>query len=102
MSKYGNVKTMVFGQVFDSKREATRYMTLRALQDEGKISDLKTQVNFPIVLNGVKICDYRADFVYFNQQGAQVIEDAKGYKTDVYRLKKKLVRACYGVVILES
>ena len=102
MSKYGNVKTMVFGQVFDSKREATRYMQLRALQDEGKISELQTQVRLPCIINGVKICDYVADFVYFNLQGAQIVEDAKGYKTDVYRLKKKLVRALYGVTILET
>lgn len=102
MSKYRNIKTMAFGILFDSKKEAERYMVLRSLQDERKISDLKLQQAYPVIINGVKICDYRADFEYYTNDGSHVVEDVKGMKTPVYNLKKKLIRAVYGFVIKET
>lgn len=102
MSKYRNVKTLAFGMVFDSKREAMRYITLRALQDEGKIRELRRQVKYPCEINGVKVCEYFADFTYTTCDGTFVAEDAKGVKTAVYQLKKKLIRALYGIVIKET
>lgn len=101
MTKYRNQPTMFYGIKFDSKREGERYLTLRGLQEEGKISDLRLQVKMPIEINGVKVCDYIPDFMYL-LNGEQVVEDAKGVKTAVYQLKKKLVRACYGITIKES
>lgn len=43
-----------------------------------------------------------ADFVYTTEDGAQIIEDVKGMKTDVYKLKKKLMKELRGIEILET
>ena len=100
-NKYRAVKTEVDGIMFDSKREAARYMELMLLQKAGEISHLELQPSFVCMVNGHKICNYKADFRYFNANGS-VVEDVKGMKTPVYRIKKKLVEALFpGVTIQE-
>lgn len=101
MSKYRAKKTTVDGYTFDSKKEAARYGALKILLRSGEISDLVLQPKYPIVFNGVKICDYKADFKY-RANGREIVEDVKGVKTPVYRLKKKMVKAVYGIDILET
>jgi len=99
--KYKNTPTLLDGVVFASKLEARRYGELRLLEWAGQISNLKTQVPFQLVVNGQLVATYTADFTYTDSQGKQHIEDAKGMLTPVYRLKKKLMRACYGIDIEE-
>lgn len=99
-SKYRAIRTEVDGIVFASKREAKRYQELKMLERVGVISALKLQPRFPIAVNGERICVYVADFEYA-EKGKRKIEDAKGVKTPVYRLKKKLVEAQYGIEIEE-
>ena len=99
--KYKAVKTEVDGITFDSKREAARYMELVLLERAGEISHLELQPSFVCMVNGHKICTYKADFRYFSASKS-IVEDVKGVKTPVYRLKKKLVEALYpGVKIQE-
>jgi hypothetical protein len=98
--KYGAVKTEVDGIVFASKKEAKRYQELKLLRKAGKIAALELQPSFDLVVNGVKVGRYVADFRYA-EQDLEVVEDAKGYKTDIYRLKKKMVEAQYGIEIRE-
>jgi hypothetical protein len=100
-SKYGAKKTVVDGIKFDSMAEAARYGALKIIQSAGLISDLRLQVPYVITVNGKKICRYVADFVYI-ENGKEVVEDVKGIKTPVYNLKKKLMEAMFGVVILET
>jgi len=99
-SKYRNRKTKCDGFLFDSAKEAKRWMLLKAMQEAGEISGLQRQVRFPLIVNGIKICVYIADFVYYSQ-AKQVVEDAKGMKTALYRLKKKLMLAILDIVIKE-
>lgn len=100
-SKYHNRKTEHEGIVFPSRKEANRYIELKLLEHAGKIRGLERQVKFPLIVNGVKVCTYVADFVY--QQGTKaIVEDAKGYRTREYNLKRKLMKACHGVEILET
>lgn len=99
-SKYGNRKVIYDGKVFDSKKECERYILLRALEVAGKISDLRHHVVIECRVNGKLVCKYEADFVY-TRDGVEIVEDAKGFRTPVYRLKKKLVEACTGIVIQE-
>lgn len=107
--KFGNRKTEIDGQVFDSKKEARRYAELRLMERAGEISGLQTQVPFVLIPaqkdeKGIVIeraASYVADFVY-NQNGKLVVEDAKGYRTDVYRLKKKLMLKVHGIRIYET
>lgn len=98
--KYRNIRTLVDGVLFDSQKEARRYSELKLLERAGKITGLILQPKYPIVVNGVKVCTYVADFFY-NAQGVDVVEDVKGMKTPIYNLKKKLVRACHGIEINE-
>jgi len=101
-SKYGNVKTMVDGRIFASKREAARYQELRLLLRAGKIHDLQCHPAFACVVNQQRVCTYIADFQYYDvEKGETVTEDVKGVKTAIYRLKKKLVLACGGIEIKE-
>ena len=100
-NKYRAVKTEVDGITFDSKKEAKRYEKLRDMVEEGAISHLALQPEFPIVINGQKICKYKADFTYISKYGHDVYEDVKGVKTAAYRIKKKLVEALYGIRITE-
>ena len=102
MNKYRNVKTEINGIVFDSKKEATRYSELKVLERTGYISKLELQYRFPLQVNGVNVCTYVADFYYLDKSGREVVEDTKGLKTAMYRLKAKLMIACYGLRILET
>lgn len=101
--KYNAKKTEIDGFVFDSKAEAARYLELSILEKSGDISNLELQPEFLCEVNGKKICKYRADFRYIDHEtGKTVVEDVKGVKTDVYKLKKKLVEALYGIEIQEK
>ena len=99
-SKYKAVKTTVDGITFDSKAEAERYKVLKARALAGEIRELKLQHCFELEVNGVKICSYKADFVYI-ENNKYVVEDVKGFRTPVYNLKKKLMKALHGIDILE-
>jgi hypothetical protein len=99
--KYGAKACTVDGQRFASRKEAGRYVELRLLERGGRISDLQTQVRYPLEVNGILITHYVADFKYFDKDKREwVVEDSKGFQTDVFKLKQKLVRACYGLEIL--
>lgn len=106
-SKYHARKTTIDGIQFDSAKEAKRYTKLRDMQEAGEIQGLRLQVPFEILpsfeCDGVKYrgMKYIADFVY-NRDGKQVVEDAKGWKTQEYRLKKKLMAYINHINIEES
>lgn len=99
-SKYNNVKTIVDGIKFDSKKEANRYLELKVLARIGEISGLELQPKFTFELCDVKICTYTADFKYTTLQGEEVIEDVKGFITPVFRIKQKLMKAFYDIEVL--
>lgn len=107
-SKYKNKITPVDGIKFHSKREAHRWCDLQTLERAGKISELQRQVRLPLVVvdpfgNHITVGNYVADFRYLdNEAGKFVLEDSKGAVTEVYKLKKKIVEAQYGVEILET
>lgn len=101
-SKYHAVRTEVDGVTFASKREAARYAELKMLERCGAIHGLKLQPRFDVVIFGEKVCSYVADFQYFDNTSSRLVtEDVKGMKTPVYRLKKKLMKAVYGIEIAE-
>lgn len=86
---------------FDSRREYARWLALNLMLRAGRISDLRRQVVYELKANGVTIAKYVADFVYV-EDGQTVVEDVKGVRTAMYRLKKKWVKAEYGIVIRET
>ena len=99
--KYRNIKTTVDGITFDSKRESIRYCELKLLAKAKKIKNLRLQVPYVIRVNGEKICKYIADFVYV-EDGQEIVEDVKGMRTREYVLKRKLMKAVFGIDIRET
>lgn len=106
-SKYRNKKVTVGAETFDSRREYERYRELVLLMRAGKIHDLHRQVKFELIpaqKEGNKVVEravyYIADFVYWIGD-EMIVEDAKGYRTDTYKLKKKLLLYRRGIKIQE-
>lgn len=102
MSKYNNKKTIINGISFHSKKEGLRYIELKQLLKSKKIFDLELQQKYDIIINNEKVCSYIADFKYKDKNGNTITEDVKGFKTAIYRLKKKLMKAVLGIEILET
>ncbi len=123
-SKYHAEKVTVNGINFDSKKEARRWLELTALEQAGKIHDLRRQVKYLLIpeqrerctdiyKSGPKKgqfkpgrilereCAYYADFDYYTEDGTHVVEDAKGVRTEVYRLKKKMLLYTHKIRISE-
>lgn len=116
--KYGNRKvTTSDGQVFDSQKEAVRWMELNILANAGMITNLRRQVKYILIpaqymeVKGKKKgklvereCSYIADFTY-NQNGETIVEDVKGYKGGgayaVFTIKRKLMLMLYGIRVRE-
>lgn len=102
-SKYHAVKVNdpEYGS-FDSRREYQHFLCLRLLEAAGEIEGLQRQTPFHLWVNDQHICKYVADFT-FMRNGVLVVQDVKSppTKTPLYRLKKKLMRACHGVEIEE-
>lgn len=100
MSKYKNKKTQVDMYLFDSVLEAKRYKQLALLERAGEIKNLKLQVPFLLQesfrKNGktYRKIEYIADFVY-EEKGQTIVEDTKGIKTDVFKIKQKLFEYKY-------
>ena len=102
MSKYHSQMIKYDGLVFDSKHEAERWKWLRFMEHSGEIKQLQRQVEFVLQeafhKNGKRYrkISYFADFVYRDvRTGSIIVEDAKGYKTEVYKIKKKLFEYRY-------
>ncbi len=101
--KYKAKKAIVDGITFDSKKEAGRYQELKLLERAGAVKGLVLQPRF-LLQDKFKYkgkterkIEYIADFEYMDTKtGKVVIEDVKGYKTDVYKLKRKLFLKQYG------
>jgi len=85
---------------FASKFEAKRYGELQLQEKIGHITELRTQITYPLTVNSQHICKYIADFQYKDLAGNLIVEDTKGSEkavTEVFNLKRKLMGAIYGI-----
>lgn len=103
-SKYGNRKVQIGGLKFDSKREADRYLILKAREEAGEISHLELQPRFklrcgdrPVTFDSGRQAVYVADFAYFDGE-KRIVEDSKGFRTREYLLKKAIVHAMHPAI----
>ena len=102
--KYGNRKTEVAGIMFDSKAEANRWCDLMLLVKAGQISCLELQpvyvlapsVKFTFASRSKPELRYRADFTYL-RNGVQIVEDVKGVETEVFKIKRHLMKSVHGI-----
>lgn len=122
--KYGAKPTVVDGIRFASMKESRRYQELKLLEKAGEIEELELQPVFPLYVPpttgtmrgylssvqreaqtgtmNVRIGEYRGDFEYYDvRTDGRVVEDVKGFKTPLYRWKKRHVEAQYGITIRE-
>lgn len=123
-TKYGNKKTSVYGIMFDSKKEAQRYMELKLMQDNGLITNLELQKKYLLIPAQYEPSDevykkgmhkgekkkgkliekeisYYADFDYYTKEGEHIVEDTKGIRTKEYVLKRKMMLFVHGIKIHE-
>lgn len=127
MTKYKNKKVEVDGILFDSKKEAARYVELKLLEQQGKITNLQIQKTYELIpaqyeiferygKRGQRLKDgkrllerplsYIADFVY-EQDGKMIVEDVKGYRDPSsagyakFVVKRKLMLHIHGIRIKE-
>jgi len=98
--KYGAKPTWVEGIRFSSSAEAKRYRELRLLEAGGYIRKLELQPVYEFKIDGVTVFKYVSDFRYM-EGCTEKVEDVKGCKTPVYRLKKRLIEAQFKIKIIE-
>jgi len=99
-NKFGAKKTIVDGILFASTMQARDYGLLKFREKAGEVSNIRLEVVFKITIGGVLICKYIADFVYNDLLlGKEIVYDTKGVITPIFSLKKKLMKAVYGIDI---
>lgn len=98
-SKYRNKPVVIDGRRYASKREAAYCENLILLEKAGKIGGLEFQKRFPLLgPKGEVICTYVADAVFWDhEQDRFRVIDVKGVETDVFKLKRKMMRALKGI-----
>ena len=103
MSKYHAVRT----NGYSSRKEAIRGAELELLERAGAISNLRKQPSY-ILLDAWPEGGYKrplmyvGDFEYFDKAVDRIIlEDVKGFRTPVYKIKKRLLEQLHGIKITE-
>ena len=103
VNKYNARKTEYNGNVYDSKKEAIFAQELDLKQRAGLIHGYNRQVPFEAVINGKKCFKYILDFEVLNKDDTVSYIDIKGYTKGpayaMFRLKKKVIDAIYGINI---
>lgn len=105
-SKFNNERVVVDGILFDSKKEAEYYSELKLLKRYGIVTDFKLQPNFVLqpsyYKNGKKIraINYKADFKVWYKDGRVEIVDTKGFETQLFKVKKKILEYKYPDITL--
>lgn len=121
MNKYRNKPCEIGGEKYRSQREAKRHQDLLLLQKGGALRNLRREVVYvladPVVIGGRRrpALRYVADFVYektcavaWTHEGTRmpfwevIVEDAKGVRTEGYRIKRHLMKSVHGIDILET
>lgn len=108
-SKYGAKKVELDGHTFASKAESKRYVELKILLRAGEISDLELQPKFELApsvkftgaARATPALRYVADFAYTDRNLRRIVEDVKGFRTELYRAKRHLMLAVHGIEVQE-
>lgn len=109
-NKYHNKKVVYDGIKFDSIKEKNHYLALKMLEEAGIITELELQKKFELQPsfvdnNGKKqrAITYIADFFYYETvQKLYIAVDVKGFRTDVYKLKKKMFMYQYPNIVFKE
>lgn len=113
-NKFNNCKSDYNGILYDSKKEAARAQELDLLERAREIRNIKRQVkiSFDICRRCKRLCsnvcpsckevslahisNYYIDFVYYDKKNkVEVYEEIKGFETQVWKDKWKLLTILY-------
>jgi hypothetical protein len=108
-NKHRNTLTEYNGRKYHSRKEAEFAQQLDCRLKAKDITAWSAQVKYTIEINGHKICDYFLDFQVYYPDGRIEYIDIKPFdkktqkflKGDVYKLKKKMMKACHDIDIVE-
>jgi hypothetical protein len=100
-SKYRAIPTVLDGHRFDSRLEARYYATLQLEQRIGAVLEIRRQPNYLLEVNGVWVGRYVADYEVVRADGEIQVVDCKGFRTQTYKLKRRLFEALYPFRIVE-
>lgn len=98
-NKYGAERKNGYASI----HEANAAVNYQALARAGKIKNYEEQKRITLVPGDGKLRPiiYIADFYFTDLDGASHVVDAKGFKTQVYRLKKRMASLLLHIDIEE-
>ncbi len=92
-SKYGNSSQVYNERRYDSKREAAYAMDLDLRMKAGEIKEIIPQYKIDLRINGRHIANYYVDFKIILADGSVQFLEVKGFPTDTWKLKWKILEA---------
>jgi hypothetical protein len=99
--KYNNRIVYEDNLCFRSLIERQRYRELKLRLYAGDISNLKIHTRWKLAVQGILIATYEDDFNYLDNQGRLVVEDTKGFRTEPFKIKSKLMKVCHNIDVIE-
>lgn len=94
-NKYHAKSTEYGGVIYHSKKEAAYAQELDLRLYAGEFKAWKRQIPIELIVNGYKICRYYVDFEIEHHNGTIEWVEVKGWETDIFRIKRKLLEAIY-------
>jgi hypothetical protein len=95
MTKYHSIKSEYKGRKYDSRKEANYAFQLDARKQLGEVKEWEPQYRFDIIVNGAYICRYTIDFKVTMKDDTVEFHETKGFSTESFKLRWKLVKAMY-------
>lgn len=92
-NKYRSISTQYNGITYHSKFEAGYAQELDLRVKAKDILSWSRQIPVDIVINGIKICRYYVDFLINHHDGSKELVEIKGFETDLWRIKRRLLEA---------
>lgn len=93
--KYGATRASFQGRMYDSKLERDFAMILAAHLSSKKLLEVIPQYKVRLLVDGNLITTHIPDFLVTLPDGRKKFVEAKGFPTDVWRIKKKLTEALF-------
>jgi len=94
-NKYHAKSTQYAGQTYHSKLEAAYAAELDLRKKAGDIKDWERQVCLQLKINGENIAKYYIDFVILHNDGSKEYVETKGFETETWRIKWKILEATF-------
>lgn len=94
-SKYYAQSTRYNDRLYHSKFEASYARDLDLLIKAKEIKSWEPQVRISLDVNGYHICNYVVDFRVITKDDTVQLHEVKGFETDMFRMKRKLLEATY-------